>query len=257
MISIILRLADGTGRWGDEPPVLCAIEDGGQVVAAVVQTPPYNLQLTRMKEAAMACLVDYLHVESPHLSGVMGPDMAANAFVACWTAASGRQAVAEKGLGVYQLDKVIPPVHPGGATKPATAADAALSTAWMAEFQQLSQSDRRDPAEIVRQGLEQQHYWLWKNPQPVSVAAWCGPTPHGMRISSVYTPPEQRGKGYASANVAALSQYLLDSGRQFCYLFTDLSNPISNSIYQKIGYRRVCEFASYRFMEASNEAALT
>jgi hypothetical protein len=74
-----------------------------------------------------------------------------------------------------------------------------------------------------------------------------GPTPNGIRIGPVYTPPEHRGKGYASNLVATQSQWLLDSGRRFCFLYTDLANPISNSIYQRIGYRQVAESAEYSF----------
>jgi predicted GNAT family acetyltransferase len=62
-----------------------------------------------------------------------------------------------------------------------------------------------------------------------------------MRIGAVYTPPEARGRGYATALVAAVSQHLLDRGRAFTYLYTDLANPTSNSIYQKIGYRPVAD----------------
>ena len=63
---------------------------------------------------------------------------------------------------------------------------------------------------------------------------------HGMvRIGPVYTPPERRGRGYASAATAALSQRLLDAGAEEVLLYTDLANPVSNSIYQRIGYRPV------------------
>jgi predicted GNAT family acetyltransferase len=47
--------------------------------------------------------------------------------------------------------------------------------------------------------------------------------------------------------VAALSQQLLDAGWEFCALFTDLANPTSNSIYQRIGYRPVADFDEYIF----------
>jgi predicted GNAT family acetyltransferase len=73
------------------------------------------------------------------------------------------------------------------------------------------------------------------------------PTLTGISIGSVYTPPEWRGKGYASACVAALSQLCLDSGYRFCMLFTDLSNPTSNKIYQQIGYRPIGESREFRF----------
>jgi predicted GNAT family acetyltransferase len=55
----------------------------------------------------------------------------------------------------------------------------------------------------------------------------------------VYTPPEKRNRGYASSLVAALSQHLLDGGRKFCFLYTDLANPTSNKIYRALGYEHV------------------
>jgi predicted GNAT family acetyltransferase len=182
------------------------------------------------------------------LPGVLGPEETVNVFVTHWTAATGTHAEHEKGMGVYQLDRVVVPVHPGGAAELATPADKALLVEWVADFNALTASDRRSAEEIVSHALDKQLYWLWKNPHPVSLAAFNAPTPHGMRIGPVYTPPGHRGKGYASANVAALSWRLLDSGRQFCYLFTDLANPTANNIYQKIGYRRVCDFMTVRFI---------
>ena len=67
-----------------------------------------------------------------------------------------------------------------------------------------------------------------------------------MRVGPVYTPPAERRRGYAGALVAALSQQLLDTGREFCFLFTDQANPTSNHIYQQIGYAPVCDVAQYR-----------
>jgi len=64
----------------------------------------------------------------------------------------------------------------------------------------------------------------------------------------VYTPPEFRGRGYASALVAALSQAMLDAGYHFCTLFTDLANPTSNHIYQAIGYQPVCDTDEYDYL---------
>jgi predicted GNAT family acetyltransferase len=74
-----------------------------------------------------------------------------------------------------------------------------------------------------------------------------GATRHGIRVSFVYTPPELRGRGYASACVAAVSGRALASGKSFCTLYTDLANPTSNSIYQRVGYRRIGEAAMIAF----------
>ena len=84
--------------------------------------------------------------------------------------------------------------------------------------------------------------WLWETQgAPVSMAVVQGPTPGGIRVGMVYTPPAQRGRGHASTLVAALSQQLLDAGRRACFLFTNLANPTSNGIYQQVGYVKVDE----------------
>ena len=79
------------------------------------------------------------------------------------------------------------------------------------------------------------------------MAGFSGATPNGIRVNLVYTPPEYRKKGYATSCVAALSQTLLDQGRKYCFLFTDLANPTSNHIYQTIGYQPVCDMNDYWF----------
>ena len=94
---------------------------------------------------------------------------------------------------------------------------------------------------------------LWEDGEPVSVAGYGGRTPNGIRVGPVYTPPELRGRGYASALVAGLSTMLLAEGRKFCFLYTDLANPTSNRIYEQIGYERVCDSAAIAF--ESPEAA--
>lgn len=80
------------------------------------------------------------------------------------------------------------------------------------------------------------------------VAVWLGAFAlEALRVAPVYTPPELRGRGYASACVAAVTQAQFDRGRRFCFLFTDLANPTPNEIYQAIGYEPVCDVDEYRF----------
>jgi predicted GNAT family acetyltransferase len=89
--------------------------------------------------------------------------------------------------------------------------------------------------------------YVWEDGEPVSLAGYGGPTPNGIRIGPVYTPPAYRGRGYASALTAELTSLLLSSGRRFCFLFTDLANPTSNRIYERIGYEPVTDIDEYRF----------
>ena len=84
-----------------------------------------------------------------------------------------------------------------------------------------------------------------------------GPTPNGIRIGPVYTPPELRGRGYASALTAQVSQLQLDRGKRFCFLYTDLANPTSNAIYRRIGYERVCDSRELAFTPGLTAAGLT
>ena len=106
--------------------------------------------------------------------------------------------------------------------------------------------------QAAKQKLLAQELYLWIDKEPVSMAGKSRPTPNGITINLGYTPPELRGRGYASSCVASLSQLQLDSGKQFCTLFTDLSNPTSNSIYQKMGYKPICDYNQYLFDQGSS-----
>ena len=101
--------------------------------------------------------------------------------------------------------------------------------------------------EIAELRIADRDLFIWDDGGPVSTVTKTRHSTHGIVVSLVYTPPAHRNRGYASAAVAALSQQLLDAGWEFCALFTDLANPTSNSIYQRIGYRPVADFDEYIF----------
>jgi predicted GNAT family acetyltransferase len=90
---------------------------------------------------------------------------------------------------------------------------------------------------------------LWEDGGLVSMACKNRPTRKGISVGMVYTPPEARRRGHATACVGELSRQLLQTGREFCVLFADILNPTSNSIYQIIGYRSLGNFAEYEFLE--------
>jgi len=129
--------------------------------------------------------------------------------------------------------------------------DAELLVAWSVAFQKEALPNEVNPDQARRTvllGIQDQRLYVWEDGgRPVSEAMATRPTPHGISIGLVYTPPELRRRGYATALVAELSQRMLDSGREFCTLFTDLANPISNSIYQKIGYQPIGDYSMIFF----------
>jgi len=151
---------------------------------------------------------------------------------------------------IYQIERLSPMPSPAAGTfRPAHAADLDLVARWVAAFSsEALPSESVDPVEVATSRIAGGMLFLWEDSEPVAMAAWAGQTPNGVRVNLVYTPPACRRRGYASACVSELTRRLLESGNRFCFLFTDLSNPTSNSIYQRLGYRPVCDTTDYDFM---------
>lgn len=240
-----------------EPPYLAYVEDGGEVIAAALRTPPHRLVVSDTAHVAALNLIiaDAYWLYGDSIPGAHVPNWLSADLAWCWTAVSGKSAHLNMSQRVYQLEKVNS-LHSAvvGEMRRFESSDRALITDWMVGFH----ADALTP--ISTEQAEQITYrYLTAHPDvrglvfwiagdtPVSMAGYAGPTPHGIRVGPVYTPPQHRRKGYASACVAALSQELLNAGRRYCFLFTDLSNPTSNHIYQQIGYEPVAGIDDYRF----------
>ena len=134
----------------------------------------------------------------------------------------------------------------------ADAGDRDLLVEWFDAFVAESipeDAPHQEPANAVDRRLASSGggFAMWDDGELVSMSSFGGETPHGIRIGPIYTPPALRRRGYASALVAELSQSLLDRGREYCFLYTDLGNPTSNRIYMDVGYELVCESADYAF----------
>lgn len=259
MLGIGLRLVERPD-WIDTPPYLAAaLDETGSPRLAASITPPNNLLLAAEPSAsgewldgALEALIENLQTGGWAVPGVLAEDNLALRFARAWAQTAGvpyRVAMRERAYDLRQV--ILPSRPPAGCLRQATSADQDLIAAWHLAFslEALSRGSDEDSRKAAARLIPAGAAFLWEDEKPVSMAVLTRPTPHGGTVTGVYTPPALRGRGYASACVAALSQRLLDSGKQFCNLFTDLANPTSNSIYQKIGYRPVCDFTEYRFGE--------
>lgn len=237
---------------------LWLVRDRGEVLAAAVRTPPHNLILAQPRSpSALAALAEA--VEGEELPGVVGAEPEAAEFAELWTRHTGARARTNMRQGIYELERVQPLPSVPGSARVAAADDRELAVHWFVAFAEESlheggpSSDRVEEMIDHRLSSPSAGILLWDDAgEPVSLAGWGGPTPNGIRIGPVYTPPDLRGRGYATALTAELSQRLLDGrlfegGRRFCFLYTDLANPTSNAIYERIGYRRVAESAEIIF----------
>jgi uncharacterized protein len=236
ILGLVTTLCDGRA-YGPEPPVLLAVTDGAEVLGAAVMTPPYKLVVTDLPETAVASVAEQVGGKTP---GLLGSPRAVNALAAAFGGAWSR----ERREGIYRLSQVTMPDAAPGTPRPATLDDEPLVSAWLNAFG--AEVGLPIDAALARQRLEAGLVHLWVDGPVMSLAGQGALTPHGVRIGPVYTPPESRGRGYASNLVAHLSQQMLDRGRDYCFLYTDLDNPTSNHVYLTIGYEFVTEHLTLR-----------
>jgi len=136
-----------------------------------------------------------------------------------------------------------------GRLRPATRDDEPLLSEWCVQFcldariaDETVYFTARLPNKIADGSL-----LIWEDRQAVTMAGIERETAHGIAVSWVFTPAHLRRRGYATSCVATLTQRMLDAGKKFCCLYTDLAKPTSNSIYQKLGYRPVCDVQDWIF----------
>jgi predicted GNAT family acetyltransferase len=248
MLGIAGTLRDDPGVYAEHR--LWLVRDGGEVVGAALRTPPFNLVVAEPAAGgAVEALAEAIDDDPP---GVTAARPEVETFAEAWATKTGCSLRTRMAQGVYALHRVQPVPAPAGAMRTATQADRGLLVEWLKAFVDEAIGHRavgEDIAGLVdhRLSAEGTGFVLWEDDVPVSLAGFGGATPNGIRVGPVYTPPELRGRGYASALVAELSAHLLAEGRTFCFLYTDLTNPTSNRIYERIGYERVCDSAEMMF----------
>lgn len=256
MLGLVSSLGRDPGLPQEEPYMAAVAQEGGEAVAAALMTPPFGLVVATVARTdpseVLAPVVDDVRRFRVAPSGVVGPAPVSRAFAELWRASEGRAYRKKLAMRVYRLRRVIPVRGVPGTLRKATDRDRGLLGEWFAAFNReaLGEETRPEQAERMTEAYlhaETRGVYLWEDGRPVSMAGHSGPTPNGVRVNAVYTPPGSRGRGYASACVAALSQKLLDEGRRYCFLFTDLANPTSNRIYRSVGYEAVVDVDEYEF----------
>ncbi|MBC8162818.1 MAG: GNAT family N-acetyltransferase [Roseiflexaceae bacterium] len=243
MLSLCMVLEQGSPLY-TEPPYFAVVEQHGLVVLAALMTPPRNLLISRCDEqAALASLAADVASFAP--PGVTGP-VQSSALLAHLLQLPDQPASKAMSMRLYRLDQVAPIGPVSGAMRRAEERDLHFLVNWFPAFQAeaLETHDSARSEAQVRSflGNPSRGLMLWVDKdRPVSMTGYSHSTPTSSRVVAVYTPPEHRRRGYASALVAAVSQQQIDAGCSFLTLYTDLANPTSNHIYQQIGFRPVAD----------------
>jgi GNAT superfamily N-acetyltransferase len=230
-------------------PWLLATAEAGAAQAIALQLGR-NPVLVEHSDAAAVREVAYALADAGHeVPGVHGAESACAAFADVWRERYGRVTAGRVRLRNHVLDRVSPVPAPAGAMRNAEARD----HAWLVEALDAVIDETgvprppQGPAKTVEQRVADGRYRVWEDD---GIVAFLGA--HRVdgyaRIGPVYTPGERRGRGYATALVAAASSELLAGGAASVFLTTDLANPVSNAIYARIGYRPVDEHVEVDFV---------
>jgi hypothetical protein len=243
LLGIANQVRGGAHRY--RHPIYWATveEDAGdgdtRIVGCAFRTPPYQVGVTELPAEAIEPLVSSLRELYPNLPGVAGPERTATAFANAWTDRFDGRWLIDQRQRLHSITAVRAPSTPApGALRRALAADAPVARAWMAGFIRETGA-RHVSADSAERLIEEGRLYFWVDGEPRCMLGAVRDTPNTTGIAAVYTAPPFRNRGYASVAVAALSRQLLDAGRRSCFLYTNLANPTSNSVYRRIGYEPI------------------
>jgi uncharacterized protein len=254
ILGIASRLVD-MPEVHTEAAYMAVVEGEGVLRLAALMTPLRDLIFAAARapiEADVRLIVQNLIDGGWQVPGVHAADASATLFAQVWEKLTGMTYKVEMSLRLFDLREVIPPRPTAGHLRLAEAGDLDVVVAWMNVFEEETVGRGRLEVvrKLMRRRIDEGDVYLWVDGEPVSMSVVVRKSARGAVVGGVYTPTELRGKGYASACVAGLSQAQLDAGKEYCALFTDLANPTSNHIYQAIGYRPICDFKHFRFSDS-------
>lgn len=268
LCSVVASTANREASSGCEatpgsPHWYVTVHGPDRVVGAAMRTapdPPHPLFVLPMPDAAAVDLARVLHDRGESVGGANGALPAVRVFAQEIARLNGGSVGVEVPTRLFELRHVIDPRPAPGTLRLVTTDDVDLVTSWLDWFHHDADFQAgRDPGdqpaprpEQVRAQIEAGRYWLWwHQDRPVHLSG-LNPDSFGVqRIGPVYTPPAERGRGWASAAVAQLCRQILSAGARPC-LFTDQHNPVSNHVYTAIGFEPVVDMVNLTIDAASS-----
>jgi len=247
-ILIGMDSTDNTG-WRDPANFFMAtVSNQVGIILTAIKTGDKNLAIyatdNKNDPDAITCLMEGMAQAGITLPGVLAEKSLAEMFEKLYTAKHNISSKINMSQRIYELEAVTPAIHKA-AIRLAQERDMSFLPYWT---EGLWGDALGKPVNICDDAggynyhIQQGRLYIMEDKGiPVSMAKISRDVKNVCVIGFVYTPPYFRKKGYATACVAAVTQIALNRGFKKCVLYTDLTNPISNSIYQKIGYRPICD----------------
>ena len=234
----------------DKASYLALVENEGTILTTAIHIRDRRLLLSKSSDVeAVELIARDLAVSSPSIPGITAPQTEAETFVVVWRSLTQQSTELKVVMLIQQLEQLNALDSAVGRLRLAALDEIELITEWIQAFvkEALGVNElKADSQQWAIRHLEENSLYVWENNKLVSMASYGGKTPNGIRIGSVYTPPKDRGRGYATSCVAAMSRLLLEQQR-YCFLFTDVANSTSNKIYAQIGYKPMGKIKDYKF----------
>jgi len=241
------------GRIGGKEPLFAwSADEHDELLFFAMRIPPWPLLVSDLEEEQAEALVERWLAEDPEVPGVTGAPATARAVARAWRERSGGEVRARTRQAMHLLREVIEPTPlPHGAMRVAQDEDRALLIGWERAFVRdagITPDAAAEAEHTIARRLDLRSQFIWQDGAPVSTLSVSPAIAGTVRIGPVYTPPEHRRRGYASAAVATACHDALAGGAQQCMLYTDLANPTSNRIYAAVGFRRFADWEELEFL---------
>jgi RimJ/RimL family protein N-acetyltransferase len=239
------NLACGILQTARESPEKAIFWSLGAGESFALQTPPNFVVLGELNEAQAQEL--FLELRGRDFRGCLGPTDSAQKFKKVLES-FGVPMEVNMEQRIYELTEQPRRKEVDGFGREFRPEDLGLFHKWFTNFVRESLPGQAEPTiEEVLEISEKRKIFFWNNGlRLVAMAARTRETPMGSNISYVYTPREERGRGYAQAITAFASEHAFRAGKKKVFLYTDLANPISNHLYEKLGFRFAFSSTSYQ-----------
>ena len=248
----------GADAFGTGTPVFGVLERAGEVLATLYRLPSRGLGLSPLSPAQADSLAARLASLGHSLPSVSADHGTATAFAEAWQRHTGAvPGLRGPRLRLYRLGTLTPPEPlPAGRARVLGEQDLEAVMFWCGEFAKaVGDAVSIDAGTWAGTRFADKRYTRWETPDGTAVSvAGMNPLIGGqIQVDVVHTPAHLRGRGYAGAVTAEVSRAARAAGARDVVLFADLSNPTSNALYQRLGYRALTDWAVYDFSPAAPE----
>lgn len=228
-------------REDDSPIIVFNRRDPFRLLIDPVDTAAPDIQ------EAVTLLAQHVVDKKMDIPGVLASQSICDAFLSVDTGNTYKQG---HGMDIMELREITPhPLSPGN-FRLAEEKDIPQLVDWYIAFHEEALGNTLTAEEAlpkITPRMATKDFYVYENSEgkPVTMAGVSRRLRLGCCVSNVYTPPEERGKGYCASLMQLLAEERLAAGNTYLGLYVDKANPISNHVYKKIGYRILVDSFEY------------